>query len=153
MNIGMKLSLIEDLCKVNPLEEADTTSYFSSKHIMSAKELAGQVFGYLSHIITRAYRSTAMQIFLFPIQRNGLRIIVQVYGNRGYTCEVYAIARKNKICETLVNMFANGETDLTDIIAEYRGKLGYCGVPYELSEQNMSVDWIPSTSPSWYVSG
>ena len=107
------------------LYEDDTTNIFSNRYMMNNKELCKQLFGYTTYIITNILPDTLARIVVFPLSRNGAKVIIMLNDNIGYTIDVYAIARRNKIIEKLIKTFANGAQDITNTISEWNGKIGY----------------------------
>ena len=143
MDIGMSLKLKEELSAPNPLEkvEADRTDFFSSKHVANSEELAARVFSMISHIWGRAFYNTPVQIYLFPVQRNGMKVIARVDKTRGYACTVYAIAKNKGIGAALVDCFSE-EKDISSDISEFSGKLGYYAFPSHLEERVIDPTFV-----------
>lgn len=133
-----KATLLNMMCEPT-LDEEDTTSYFSSQHIMSGKELAGQVFNKIGYILSQLCPEVSATVSLFPIKGNGLQVFVLAGPEGyGYECKVYAVSKKNKICETLIDMFNKPETDLTNVLLEYSGRQGYADPLAELAPVSFS---------------
>lgn len=115
-------------------DEADITSYFSSQHLMNGKELAGQIFSKVQFVASQLCPDIPIAIKLFPIKGNGMQVFVLTSpGGCGYECKVYAISKKHKICETLIDMFYKPEADLTNLLLEYSGHQGYADPLAELA--------------------
>lgn len=100
---------------------ADTEdSYFSDKHMMTNKELCGQVYGYVSEIHKAFNPDVSATLKVIPLQKNGAKFILKCKtksktkkSSVGYTGSVYAIARKNNIIAKIIDIFQHGEQALT----------------------------------------
>ena len=95
---------------------ADTEdSYFSDKHMMTNKELCGQVEGYLEAVCQSFHPESPIYISVNPISKNGVNFTVKLLhsNNKGYSGAVYAIARKNNIIKKIIDIFQNGLQTVT----------------------------------------
>ena len=104
------------LTKVSPLSDTED-SYFSDKHMMTNKELCGQVWGYLAEIHKAFHPNIAYTIEISSLPKNGAKFTIRhitkdnrhTYTGKGYTGSVYAVARKNNIIAKIIDIFQNGE--------------------------------------------
>ena len=90
---------------------ADTEdSYFSDKHMMTNKELCGQVEGYLGDICQSFHPESPVYISVNPTNKNGVKFTVKLLhsNNKGYSGTVYAIAGKNNIIKKIIDIFSQG---------------------------------------------
>ena len=97
--------------------DEDKTSYFSSSHVMTNKELIAQVWGYAAEI-SKNYipAGVVIQIGVAPVTPNGARLVVAIansYRTTGYACTLYAVSRRNKLLEKVCDMFESGADDLS----------------------------------------
>ena len=115
------------------MDEDDKSSYFSSKHMMTNHELCGQLFGYTEYILNCCYPDTPFNIIVFPLTKNGAKVIARTHKNRGYTTNVYSVAGKNNIIKKLLDTLIKEKQDISNDLKEYDGKLGYSDVFSELT--------------------
>ena len=90
---------------------ADTeNNYFSDKHMMTNKELCGQVEGYLEAVCQSFHPKSPVYISVNPTNKNGAKFTVKLLhsNNKGYSGTVYAIARKNNIIKKIIDIFSQG---------------------------------------------
>ena len=101
------------LIKIPSLADTED-NYFSDKHMMTNKELCGQLSGYVREIYTAFNPEIPAMIHIQSVPKNGAKFTVKYINNRkGYTGTVYAVARKNNIIQKIIDIFQNGAVNLT----------------------------------------
>ena len=106
-DLSMKLYYaLTEIPKVADTED----NYFSDKHMMTNKELCGQVEGYLGAMCYGFHPGTPFCVSVNPISRNGVKFTVKLLhgNNKGYSGTVYAIAGKNNIIKKIIDIFSQG---------------------------------------------
>ena len=122
MNSQELSKLYQNLTSVAPCSDTED-SYFSDKHMMTNKELCGQVWCYIQNIHNAFHsHNISYEIKINPLPNNGVNFVVKqakhynnhfIYTGKGYTGNVYAIARKNNIIAKIIDIFQNGAQTLT----------------------------------------
>lgn len=113
MNPQELSKLYYDLTTIPPLADTED-SYFSDKHMMTNKELCGQVQGYVGEIHKVFNPNTPATLKVSSLTKNGAKFTLKyINSNKGYTGNVYAIARKNNIIAKIIDIFQNGVQVLT----------------------------------------
>lgn len=105
----ISMNLYYSLTKIPKVADTED-SYFSDKHIMTNKELCGQVEGYLGDICQSFHPESPVYISVNPTNKNGAKFTVKLLhsNNKGYSGTVYAIARKNNIIKKIIDIFSQG---------------------------------------------
>lgn len=114
MTLSQATALYKALTTI-PLIADVEDSYFSDKHMMTNKELLGQLEGYVREIYTAFNPETPAMIHIQSVPKNGAKFTVKYIDNlnKGYTGTVYAVARKNNIIQKIIDIFQNGVQILT----------------------------------------
>ena len=114
----ISMNLYYSLTKIPKVADTED-SYFSDKHMMTNKELCGQVKGYLGAVCHSFHPESPVCISVNPISRNGVNFTVKLLhgNNKGYSGTVYAIAGKNNIIKKIIDIFSQGakRLDLSSI--------------------------------------
>lgn len=105
----ISMNLYYSLTKIPKLADTED-SYFSDKHMMTNKELCGQVECYLGDICQSFHPESPIYISVNPTSKNGVKFTVKLLhsNNKGYSGTVYAIARKNNIIKKIIDIFLQG---------------------------------------------
>lgn len=105
----ISMNLYYSLTKIPKVADTED-SYFSDKHMMTNKELCGQVEGYLGAVCHSFHPESPVYISVNPIHKNGAKFTVKLLhsNNKGYSGTVYAIARKNNIIKKIIDIFSQG---------------------------------------------
>lgn len=91
----------------------DIADLYRSDHIMTNKELIGQVYGYAAEI-QKYYleEGTPIHISVTSVPSNGVRLIIMLLEyteeHFGFATTLYSISRRVKIVEQICNMFEKG---------------------------------------------
>ena len=113
MTLSQANALYKALTTIPPIADTED-SYFSNKHMMTNKELLGQLEGYVREIYTAFNPEIPAIIYTRSVPKNGAKFTVKYINdvNKGYTGTVYAIARKNNIIQKIIDIFQNGAVNL-----------------------------------------
>ena len=105
----ISMNLYYSLTKIPKVADTED-SYFSDKHMMTNKELCGQVECYLGDICQSFHPESPVYISVNPTSKNGVKFTVKLLhsNNKGYSGTVYAIARKNNIIKKIIDIFSQG---------------------------------------------
>lgn len=104
----ISMNLYYALTKIPKVADTED-SYFSDKHMMTNKELCGQVEGYLGAVCQSLHPESPVYISVNPTNKNGAKFTVKLlHSNKGYSGTVYAIARKSNIIKKIINIFSQG---------------------------------------------
>ena len=105
----ISMNLYYALTKIPKVADTED-SYFSDKHMMTNKELCGQVEGYLGAVCQSFHPESPVYISVNPTNKNGAKFTVKLLhsNNKGYSGTVYAIARKNNIIKKIIDIFLQG---------------------------------------------
>ena len=113
-NTDISMNLYYALTEIPKVADTEN-NYFSDKHMMTNKELRGQVEGYLGVVCHSFHPKSPVCISVNPISRNGVNFTVKLLhgNNKGYSGTVYAIAGKNNIIKKIIDIFQNGLQTVT----------------------------------------
>ena len=105
----ISMNLYYTLTKIPKVADTED-SYFSDKHMMTNKELCGQVEGYLGAVCQSFHPKSPVYISVNPTNKNGAKFTVKLLhsNNKGYSGTVYAIAGKNNIIKKIIDIFSQG---------------------------------------------
>lgn len=102
----------------NVPNDDDKTNLFSTKHVMTNKELVGQVWGYGCELIKEYIPNTPVVIRSVSMPGNGARLVIGIVDGGditdGYALSVYAISKRLGIVAKLCDMFEAGCKALSD---------------------------------------
>lgn len=113
MTQGQYSVLYNSMIEIPDIVDAEE-SYFSDKHIMTNKELCGQVWGYVQEIHNTITPNVPATIDVVPLHKNGARFTLNYLNSSneptgmGYTGSVYSVARKNNIIKKIIDIFQAG---------------------------------------------